>query len=131
MLDLMIKDRSEGMRVEPWRRQNVGAALALEQEGEPQGDVGSVRRVERLQRALYYYQLQPMYNGCLMCGGVEAGQTHSKQLKSFKSLAGNDGHKLHFTQERNLGGREPRRKRQCHSCDASSRGRGRNMLFNL
>jgi hypothetical protein len=62
MLDLMIKDRSEGMRVEPWRRQDVGAALALEQEGEPERDVGSVRRIEGFERALYYYQSQPMYN---------------------------------------------------------------------
>jgi hypothetical protein len=66
----MVEDRSEGVRVEPWRRQNVGAALALEQEGEPERDIGSVRWIERLERALYYHQSQLMYKALEMRRGV-------------------------------------------------------------
>lgn len=45
MLDLVIEDRREGVRVEPWRREDVGAALALQQEGEPERDVTPLRWV--------------------------------------------------------------------------------------
>lgn len=46
------------------------------------------------------------------------GHTYSKQLESFKFLPRYNGYKLHFTQKRNFRRREPRWKRQGHTCDA-------------
>lgn len=52
---LVLEDALEGVDEEPGRREDIGAALALEEESEPEGDGGAVRRAER---------------GCWALGGV-------------------------------------------------------------
>ena len=43
---LAVEDVGERGRVQPAWREDVGAALFFEEEGEPEGEVGSVRRAE-------------------------------------------------------------------------------------
>ena len=43
LLGLAVDDLGEGGRVQPGGRDDVGAALLLEQEGEPEREVGAVR----------------------------------------------------------------------------------------
>lgn len=52
MLSLVVENCAEGMRVEPGRGKNIGATLAFEEEGEPERDVASLRRVQWLQGTL-------------------------------------------------------------------------------
>jgi hypothetical protein len=52
MVGLVIKNRSEGVCVQPRWWKYVRAPLSLEEECEPQGNVGSVRRIERFYASL-------------------------------------------------------------------------------
>ena len=52
VLFLVFMDGGEGGRVEPLGRDDVGAFLAFQQEGEPEGYVGALGWVERGRWAL-------------------------------------------------------------------------------
>lgn len=58
MLRLVVEDCSEGVRVQPWWRENVGAALTFEEESEPEGNVASLRRIEGFEGSLIMCEYQ-------------------------------------------------------------------------
>ena len=59
MLRLVVEDGSEGVCVQPWWREDVGAALAFEEESEPEGNVAPLRWIERFEGSLLYVSFIP------------------------------------------------------------------------
>lgn len=95
MLCLVVEDGSEGVRVQPWRRENVGAALAFEEESKPEGNVASLRWVQRFEGPLLHVSFLPavwegtriwpcnLVEGRLTCvGGVRGVHTPSSSRPS-------------------------------------------------
>lgn len=52
MFGFVVENGREGMRVQPRRREDIGATLAFEEESEPEGNVASLRWIEGSKRAL-------------------------------------------------------------------------------
>jgi len=73
----VLEDSVEGGGEEPGWGENVGAALAFEEEGEPEGD------------------------GCAV-GWPEGGCWASEKIEAFEPLARYHGNHFHFTEECHL-----------------------------
>lgn len=84
MLSLVIQNCAERVRVQPGRRKDVGASLAFEEEREPEGNVASLRWIQRLQRTLPICQLVCLWLSCVLVnGGVLEGHVHREARVSL------------------------------------------------
>lgn len=103
---------------------DVGAALAFEQESEPEGERGGKRWVERCGWALVDVLVRTVLvertPRCSSYEWFEAGVlarsgTHTQEVEGFEALARNDGDQLHFAEEADFVGREPGGEREGHA----------------
>jgi hypothetical protein len=49
----MVEDCGKRVGIQPWRREDICASLAFEQQGEPERHIVSMRRIERPDRSLW------------------------------------------------------------------------------
>lgn len=87
MFYLVVKDRGERMGVQPWWWEDVRAALALQQESQPQWDIISMRWYKRFDRALCRFS-DPTFHTrvCKDCARRGAGGVHTPRSSSPPSL---------------------------------------------
>lgn len=99
MFGFVVQDCGKRVAIQPWRWQDICASLALEQQGKPQRNVGTVGWVQRPYRSLHIKLAPYDYTdggGREVGGGVLEGHTHPEKLESLESLARDNRDELHF-----------------------------------
>jgi hypothetical protein len=108
---LAVNQVSERGWVKPGWWDDVCTALFFEEEGEPEGEVGAVRRPEGLCCALWEVL---DVEETMVDGRRVRRETHTQELDTLESLSWHYCHHLHLAEEGYLGMGEPRRQWEGH-----------------